>query len=98
MAGRVAVAEAKRSGSLTVARGKHSAHVTCIRHVSSPVVLRMPPQYASRDVELLLEALWAMFTESQARKLVVNVPWDESEEPSQMVLADLAALMESWLG
>jgi hypothetical protein len=57
----------------------------------------MPAHYAPRDVEMLLEALWAMFTESQARKLVVSVPWEEHEEPQRMVLADLAALLESWL-
>src|SRR5690349_15771980 len=98
MVQRVTSAEAKRSGSLTDARGKHGARVTRLHQISSSVVLRMPAKCAPRDVELLLVALWAMFTVEQARKLVVNVPWDESEEPSQMVLADLAALMESWLG
>jgi hypothetical protein len=58
----------------------------------------MPPQYSSREVELLLETLWSMFTESQAKRLVVSVPWDDSEEPQQIMLADLAATLESWLG
>lgn len=98
MAGRVVMTEANRSGSRAIARGKHGSHATRIRQTSPVVVLRMPPQYSPHDIEQLLDALWVMFTESQARKLVVNVPWDESEEPSQMVLADLAALMESWLG
>jgi hypothetical protein len=41
--------------------------------------------------------IYAMFTETQAHKLRVAVPWDESEEPETLVLADLAALIESWL-
>jgi hypothetical protein len=61
-------------------------------------MLRIPPQFGTRDVELLLETLWGMFTESQARRLEVMVPWDDSEEPRRMALADLAALMESWIG
>jgi hypothetical protein len=98
VARRVAMAEANRSGLRAVAKGKHGSRA--IRGLAAPssVVLRMPPQYSLHDVELLLDALWAMFAESQARKLLVNVPWDNSEEPSQMVLADMAALMESWLG
>jgi hypothetical protein len=96
--GRVALAEANRSGLHAVAKGnKHGRRAAHLHATSSPVVLRMPPRYAPHDVELLLEALWAMFTESQARKLVVSVPWDEQEEPQCMVLADLAALLESWL-
>jgi hypothetical protein len=100
--GHAALAEANRSGLRAVAKGhKHGRRAARSHETSSPVVLRMPPQYAPHDVELLLEALWAMFTESQARKLVVSVPWgsgDEQEEPQRMVLADLAALLESWLG
>jgi hypothetical protein len=96
--GRVVLAEANRSGLHAVANGnKHGRRVARFHETSSPVVLHVPPQYAPRDIELLLEALWAMFTESQARKLVVSVPWDEQEEPQRMVLADLAALLESWL-
>jgi hypothetical protein len=96
--GRVALAEANRSGLHAVAkRNKHGRRAARSYEVSSPVVLRMPPHYAPRDVELLLEALWAMFTESQARKLIVSVPWDDHEESQQIVLADLAALPESWL-
>jgi hypothetical protein len=57
----------------------------------------MPPQYTTRDVALLLEALWSMFTQSQAQRLMVAVPWDDTDEPRRMVLADLAALLERWL-
>jgi RNase H-fold protein (predicted Holliday junction resolvase) len=48
-------------------------------------------------VELLLTAIWNMFTEHQARRVVVAVPWDESDEPAQMALSKLAELLESWL-
>lgn len=96
--GRAALAEANRSGLHAVAKGhKHGRRAARFHETSSSVVLRMPSQYTPHDVELLLEALWAMFTETQARKLMVNVPWDEHEEPQQIVLADLAALLESWL-
>jgi hypothetical protein len=57
----------------------------------------MPLHYTSRDVTLLLNALWTMFTQSQAERLLVALPWDESDEPRQMVLAELAQVLESWL-
>jgi hypothetical protein len=57
----------------------------------------MPVRYSAHEVEVLLDALWGMFTESQAHHLEVRVPWDEADEPRRMVLADLAALLESWL-
>ncbi len=96
--GRAALAEANRSGLHAVAKGnKHGRRAARFYETTSPIVLRMPPQYTPHDIELLLEALWAMFSESQARKLLVSVPWDEHEEPQHMVLADLAALLESWI-
>lgn len=94
---RVAGAEANRRGSRAVLRGRHSSSTARSRY-RTPPMLRMPPQWGTRDVELLLEMLWGMFTESQARRLEVTVPWDDSEEPRRMALADLAALMESWIG
>jgi len=95
---RAALAEANRSGLHAIAKGhKRGRRAARSHETSSPVVLRMPAHYTPHDVELLLEALWAMFTESQAHKLMVSVPWDEQEEPQCMVLADLAALLESWL-
>jgi hypothetical protein len=60
-------------------------------------MLRRPPQYAPRDIELLLEALWGMFSESQAEQLVVAVPWEEGEALRRMRHIDFAALLESWL-
>jgi len=98
MVRRAASAEAKRSGARAVARGEHGSHVARPHHAPSPTALRMPSGYSPRDVELLLDALWGMFTESQARQLVVSVPWDEgAEEPRRVALADLAAQMERWL-
>ena len=41
--------------------------------------------------------MWGMFTQSQAQRLMVAVPWDDTDEPRRMVLADLAALLERWL-
>jgi len=38
-----------------------------------------------------------MFTQSQAQRPIVAVPWDDTDEPRRMVLADLAALLERWL-
>jgi hypothetical protein len=58
----------------------------------------MPSDYSPEFVQRLLDSLWNMFTETQAQKLIVSVPWDTSEQPSQMRLADLATLLESWLG
>ncbi len=98
MAERAATAEANRSDSRAVARGKHGSRAARPRQCRSPVVLRRPIQYSAREVELLLELLWGMFTESQAHALEVQVPWDEGgEEPQQIGLADLAAQMERWL-
>jgi hypothetical protein len=48
-------------------------------------------------VELLLTALWNMFTEHQARRVKVAVPWDDSDEPAQLAVSELAELLESWL-
>jgi len=94
---RAATAEANRSGTRAVARGKHSSVAVRPCQRRSPIVLRMPVQYSAHEVEVLLDALWGMFTESQARQLEVQVPWDEADEPQRMVLADLAALLERWL-
>ena len=97
MAQRALSTEANKSGSAAVTRVKHSVHPASLRHAPAAPVLRMPSQYTTHDVELLLEVIWNMFTESQARKLRVTVPWDDSDEPQTMVLADVAALLESWL-
>jgi hypothetical protein len=100
MVRRVASAEANKSGTRAVARGKHGSRAARPHHAPTPAALRMPAQYSTRDVELLLDALWGMFTQSQARQLEVQVPWDEGEgeeEPQRIRLADLAAQMESWL-
>ena len=97
MARRLALAEAKSCGKHAAEMGRHGPRALRTRHSAPSLVTRMPPQYSTRDVELLLEAIWAMFTQSQAQRLVVSVPWDDSEEPRQIVLADLAAMLESWL-
>jgi hypothetical protein len=97
MARRSALAEANRSGHAAVRVGKHSLCSTFRPRASLKVVSRMPPQYTCRDVAFLLDALWSMFTESQSRQLTVAVPWDDSDEPRHMVLADLAELLSSWL-
>jgi hypothetical protein len=89
--------EAKKSGRTAVVAGKHGSHPASIGLASTPSIWRMPPQYSTRDVALLLEALWSMFTQSQAQRLMVAVPWDDTDEPRRMVLADLAALLERWL-
>lgn len=99
---RRAAAEANQSGTPAVAGGKHSQRAARRRLLDSstggiPRIPRMPTEYTQRDVETLLHALWTMFTESQARRLVVVVPWDSSEEPVQMTVADLATLLERWL-
>ncbi len=99
MAQRVVVAEAKKSksGQRAAERGMHNHTTARLRLVSSPTVMRMPPQYSAHDVEVMLNLLWGMFSESQSERLVVTVPWDESEAPRQMSLKDLAAILEDWL-
>lgn len=96
---RRAAAEANRSGTSAVAGGKHSQRAARRRLLVSSTggIPRIPTEYTQRDVETLLHALWTMFTESQARRLVVAVPWDSSEEPVQMTVTDLATLLERWL-
>jgi hypothetical protein len=94
---RAALTEAKRSGRAAVIVGKHSSYAARTAHTAPSLLVRMPPQYTTRDVALLLEALWSMFTQSQAQRLMVAVPWDDTDEPRRMVLADLAALLERWL-
>ena len=89
--------EANKSGSNAVMQGKRSKRSIQKVVKPSPSVLRMPAKYTVRDVEVLLDAQWQMFTESQAQKLKVAMPWGESDEPQQMVLADVAATLESWL-
>jgi hypothetical protein len=98
MVRRVAATEAKQRSARVAEMGKHGLAAPRRPRGSRAPVVRMPPQYSSREVELLLEALWNMFTESQAKRLVVAVPWDDAEEPQQILLADLAATLESWLG
>lgn len=95
---RAAVAEAhKSSGKHAAVTGKkHGLHAVRA-HQAVPVVLRMPPQYTSHDVECLLNALWGMFTESQAQRIVVAAPWDDSDEPHRMTVTELTRLLESWL-
>lgn len=97
MSRRDLITEANRSGSLSVVMGKHSSCQPRAWQLSSPPVQRMPSHYTKHDVELLLKALWIMFTEKQASKLIVPVPWDTTEEPQRMRIADLAILLESWL-
>ncbi len=97
MAQRAISTEANKSGSAAVTRGKHGQRSARLRVVSSPTVLRRPARYTDHDLELLLEVFFTMFTETQSRKLRVAVPWDDTEEPETLVLADLAALIESWL-
>ena len=96
MAQRTTVTEANKRGIPAVRGTKHSVSFQRLQP-THPVVLRMPVQYSVRDVEVLLDALWQMFTESQAKKLKVTMPWDESDEPQQIMLSDLAALLESWI-
>ena len=91
------LAEANRSGSHAVKRGKHSSRSACLHVVASPPVLRRPPQYSDHDLELLLAVFYTMFTETQARKFRVALPWDDSAEPDTVLLGEVAALIESWL-
>lgn len=94
---RAKLTEANKSGSVVVRRGKHSSDIARLHNVSSPKVLRRPPQYSDHDLDLLLEVMFTMFTETQARKLRVALPWDDSGEPETMLLGEVAALIESWL-
>jgi hypothetical protein len=97
MARRVAVTEANRNGKQAAEMGKRGRLATPTRYPAPSWIVRMPSQYTSRDIRLLLDALWSMFTQSQAERLVVAMPWDESDEPRLIVLADLASVLESWL-
>ena len=97
MVRRAATTEANMSGSVVVTRGKHSSSAAHVHPLSSPKVLRRPPQYSDHDLDLLLEVLFTMFTETQARKLRVALPWDDSAEPETMLLGKVAALITSWL-
>jgi hypothetical protein len=76
---------------------KHSPSLACSRLASQAPIVRMPSSYSRHDVEFVLEILWGMFTESQSRKIQVKIPWDDSNEPATIKLADLAAILESWL-
>jgi hypothetical protein len=38
-----------------------------------------------------------MFTESQARRTQVAVPWDDADDPQRMTVTELTTLLESWL-
>jgi hypothetical protein len=98
MAQRAVVTEANKRGLHADKMGKHGQH-TARSSSFSPVlrVRRRPAKYSDHDLELLLEVIFAMFTETQSRKLRVAVPWDDTEEPETLVLADLATLIESWL-
>ncbi len=97
MTQRAAATEANKSGSHAVEKGKHRKAVARLRPISSAKVLRRPPQYSDHDIDLLLVVFYQMFTETQSRKLRVALPWDDSAEPETMMLADVAALLESWL-
>ena len=94
---RAKTTEANTSGIHAAVTGRRSNRPARSRLAPSPIVLRMPSNYTARDVEVILDALWKMFTESQARKVKVLVPWDDSEEPQQMTVVDLATLLESWI-
>jgi hypothetical protein len=97
VARRVSDTEANTSGSTAVALGRHGRHSARLHTAFVHSNVRKPSRYTTHDVELLLTALWNMFTEHQARRVVVTVPWDESDEPTQMALSELANLLESWL-
>jgi len=97
MAQREATTEANKGGSVVAKRGKHSSSALRLPLVSTPKIVRRPPQYSDHDLDLLLEVFFTMFTETQARKLRVVLPWDESDDPETMLLGEVAALIESWL-
>jgi hypothetical protein len=97
MARRVTLTEANKGGSIAVVMGKRGSLHTRSQHAASAPVLRMPSNYSERDVEVLLSALWNMFTETQARKVRVTVPWDDSEDAPLMTVTELATLLEGWL-
>ena len=95
---RAVVAEAhKSSGKHAAVTGKQHGLHTVHAHQTVPVVLRMPLQYTNHDVECLLNALWGMFTEHQAQRIVVAAPWEDTEEPHRMTVTELTQLLESWL-
>jgi hypothetical protein len=93
----IALAEANKSGSTAVASGKHGRRATSLSTVLCRSNVRKPAQYSAHDVDLLLTSLWNMFTEHQARRVKVAVPWDDSDEPVQVAVSELAELLESWL-
>ena len=98
MVQRVAVAEAKKtSGQRAAERGMHGHTSTRLRQAASPVMLRMPSEYTAHDVEVMLNMLWGMFSQSQSERLLVTVPWDDSDSPRKMTLNDLAGMLEGWL-
>jgi hypothetical protein len=88
--------EANKSGFNAVKMGMHRTEAARSSRSPAPKIYRMPAKYTMHDLELLIEVLFMMFTETQSRKLRVAVPWDDSDEPETMVLADLVALLESW--
>ncbi len=96
MAGQKTHPEANKSGFPAVKMGMHRNEAARSSRPLAPKVYRMPSKYTMHDLELLLEVLYMMFTETQSRKLRVAVPWDDSDDPEMMVLADLVALLESW--
>lgn len=96
MAQRAMRTEAKKSGTDAVTRGMHRSTSLRSRQAMPPMV-RMPSNFTTRDVEVILEALWHMFTEAQARKLVVAAPWDDSDDPPRMTLSAVAAVFAHWV-
>ncbi len=97
MAKKARLTEANRSGSRAVVVGKHSSSQASPRTSHAPQTMHMPPGYSTQDVEVILEALWGMFTQNQANRLIVAIPWDDSEEPLKVSLSRLVSIYESWL-
>jgi len=93
----IALTEANKSGSTAGASGKHGSRATRLSIVLRHSDVRKPAHYTAHDVELLLTSLWNMFTDHQAQRVMVAVPWDDSDEPVRLAVRDLAALLESWL-
>ena len=75
-----------------------AAHRSLSAHeLEAPSEVRMPSHYNAHDIEVMLEALWTMFTESQSRKLKVIPPWSDDDEPLTMSLSQVAGILERWL-